>query len=1004
MSDVQQLSAPLRVLDEYPPIFIDRLVSEGVLTVEQKRYGFSHELLFDYCFARTQPNGGREFVRFLENDAQKLFRRAQLRQVLAFLRDEDFAAYIESISSLLNNIRIRPHLKLTAVDLLCSQIEPREEELALLMPWVEDEWPFIRNGSSNPNKLSTRIWERLFSSRSLFPLVDKMGYLETWLNSGEEWLENIAASYLRWQTDQHADRVAQLLEPFVHRNEAWNMRLRAIAEWRDRNRSRRLFDLFLRLLDEGILDDARDRLASNGTFWSMLYGLADERPAWCAEVAAHWLDRRVVLTASEEESKRNAWSYIRDMFGGDEIVKCAEGDPHTFLKHVLPSVLEAAEAFKYSNDGDRYVRDSLWPARHISDHGVTEAFLVGCEKAFSLIAEQRPEALREYIDQLLPVRLYTANHLLLYAYQCAKMYYADEAIRLIAGDSGRLLCGYADSAYWLTRQLIENCSPYASDEAVGALESTLLGYKSLTENSREGFKWRGHAAYIMISAMPEKRLTAKERGQVGEWKVKFGGVGPKPRGIQGYTVVSPIEKESATRMTDEQWLRAIAKYNSEERIHDWNNLAKGGGFQLASLLGEFVKESPLRFAHLCLRFPQGTLGNYYASVMRGLMGADIDDDLKIQVVMRIKGSDHYDVLVSALDLLGSIKSMRLPDTALEFITDMALHDNPEFQSWEEINSDGGLGVYDRGLNSVRGRAAEAMKHLIFEDESYLGVFESSIQKLSTDPSPTVRALAAGAIYAVASVDEDKAILLFGPLIEPDIRILTTGDVVRFMRWALHNHFSFVSGTVLTMLESEYDEVREEAGILAGLSNLYHPEAKSLVDLALSHDAKTRLGVGHVAAANLADRNSSDWCMEVLPQLFNDDSDEVRKAAGDCFRTLWKSPDTPLADYEDLIEAFRTSRSLESDPTTLLYALESTRQRVPRVSLDICEEFVSRCAEQSRDLSSSMASDEHTIGKIVFAAYTQLQEEDLQTRALDIIDRMCLEGLRSVHSGLSEIER
>jgi hypothetical protein len=36
------------------------------------------------------------------------------------------------------------------------------------------------------------------------------------------------------------------------------------------------------------------RFASNGTFWSMLYGLSGKRPEWFAEVAARWLDRQVV--------------------------------------------------------------------------------------------------------------------------------------------------------------------------------------------------------------------------------------------------------------------------------------------------------------------------------------------------------------------------------------------------------------------------------------------------------------------------------------------------------------------------------------------------------------------------------------------------------------------------------------------------------------------------------------------------------------------------------------
>ena len=58
-------------------------------------------------------------------------------------------------------------------------------------------------------------------------------------------------------------------------------------------------------------------------------------------------------------------------------------------------------------------------------------------------------------------------------------------------------------------------------------------------------------------------------------------------------------------MTDEQWLGAIKKYDSEERPN-WENPGKGGAWQLAGMLQEFVKEEPERFARL---EPQISIGH-----------------------------------------------------------------------------------------------------------------------------------------------------------------------------------------------------------------------------------------------------------------------------------------------------------------------------------------------------------------------------------------------------------
>jgi hypothetical protein len=107
MSKREELSVPKARLDEFRPEFLKAMVSEGVLTFEGQRYGFGHESLFDYCFARSVAASGTEFIQLLENDQQQLFRRAQLRQVLVYLRDDDFSRYIRNVVQVLGSRKIR---------------------------------------------------------------------------------------------------------------------------------------------------------------------------------------------------------------------------------------------------------------------------------------------------------------------------------------------------------------------------------------------------------------------------------------------------------------------------------------------------------------------------------------------------------------------------------------------------------------------------------------------------------------------------------------------------------------------------------------------------------------------------------------------------------------------------------------------------------------------------------------------------------------------------------
>ncbi len=1004
MSDRQELSVPVSATDEFSPELLLKMASEGVLTWDGRRYGFCHETFFDYCFARTQPNGGRDFVRYLEGDTQLLFRRAQLRQVLAFQRDDDFTAYLESVGHLLRSDRIRPHLKLLTVELVAAYPEPHDEELQALLPWIESELTCRPTGQLNPDRLATRVFDCFFSSRALFRAADRLGLVQQWLQSSEAWLLDLACRYLHWQTHQHAERVAELLEPFAEKGGDWKPRLRYVMEGRDLGKSHRFFNLFLRLLDDGTLDEAKDRFASNGSFWLMLTGLGEEQPAWCAELAAHWLDRRIAAAKLATGQQESPWSLLNDQFGVEDLVTSARKAPAAFLEHVLPAVIRAAEAFKYG-DEPALPSDQVWSDRFRSENiSMPEAVLGACEAAIELVGQQSPDALRPFICQLRAAKLYTANHLLMHAYLACPTTFADEVIALLAAEPERLLCGYSDNAFWVTCQVLEKCSPHCTDTTFRAVEAAVLSYVSPHERTKEGRHWRGHVAFNLASALADHRRSQRANAQIAGWQAKFGKPDGPPRGIRTYTVISPIPKESAQHMTDEQWLGAISKYNSADRQRDFEHLESGGAHELAAMLQTFVKEQPERFARLALRFPDDVEPSYFMNVLYGLKESPIPAERKIDVVRRVFTRSDKACLCAALDLLGEMADTRLPDDAIQFIRDAAQHSDPESELWDGERPYYGGDILTHGINSVRGHAAGTIRNLIKQDAKYLGDFYGVLDKLVADPSLAVRSVVASTLFAVARHDTPLALRLFSTLLEADEQLLRTAYVRDFIQTGLREHFERLAPTIDRMLHSSLDEVKKQGGILACLARFHHNAADHLAQKALSGDEACRLGACEVAKSNLLHPKCRAWCEPVLLHFFNDTSKSVRTQAAGCFWHLWHSPDTPLTDYEPLIRSFLDSPAFADEPTFLLHALEDTKRRVPEITLNVCEIFTTRCAEGARDIRTSLAADEHTIGKLVFTAYAQLQSKNLQTRALEVIDRMSLEGFRSAASNLSAFER
>ena len=201
-------------------------------------------------------------------------------------------------------------------------------------------------------------------------------------------------------------------------------------EWTEHHTSRRFFDLFLRLVDKGTLDDARDRLATNGTFWLMLCSLGDNRPEWVPEVLAQRLRRRLTLIRAAGRKLQAGAFLDHDQFVSELLVKSAHSASDAFVKHMLPVVLEISDAAATGDTPPK--RDAVWPmffrAEHLNGEDACLSELAG---ALAVLARTGAARLRDVVADLRRRDTYTANHLLLSLYCGGAAHFADEAVALL---------------------------------------------------------------------------------------------------------------------------------------------------------------------------------------------------------------------------------------------------------------------------------------------------------------------------------------------------------------------------------------------------------------------------------------------------------------------------------------------------------------------------------------------------------------------------------------------
>jgi hypothetical protein len=600
---------------------------------------------------------------------------------------------------------------------------------------------------------------------------------------------------------------------------------------------------------------------------------------------------------------------------------------------------------------------------------------------------------------------YIANFLLLSTYKAGAAHFADEAVALLCDQPWRFHCGFSDNSYWVAIQLTRSVVPLCSPENRAKLEAAILGFSPDYERMPEGRTLAGHARFVLLSGIPPEYRSTTAQAHYEELERKFGKPDAPPRGMRVYIVGSPIEKQAAEKMTDEQWLRAIAKYRSEERVHRWDDPEKGGAWELAGMLREFVRSEPERFALLCLQFPPGTNLAYIERTLDGLKGTTAPAELKLAVCRKAYAESRVECGKAIADLLGSIDGP-LPDDAVQMLDWLATeHPDPDKEPWSEQATAGkpyyGGDILTHGMNTTRGRAAEAIRDLLLTDAKYVARFRTTLEHLVNDKSISVRSCVASTLLAVTSHDTPLALDLFNKLDTADDGLLATQYAERFIYHGLRQYFAQLRPYVERMLRSKEPKVIESGARLASLAALYHEDAADLAKEAMSGNPSQRLGVAQVASSNIAYAECRVWCESHLLALFNDGDREVRRESASCFRHLKSEP---LETYEKLILAFCDSAAYQEDSFPILHALEDSLRRLPGITCVVCEKFLARFSDEAKDIRTHRAGHVHTVAKLIFRTYHQHQRDEWAPRCLDLIDRMCLEGIHDAKRELDEYER
>lgn len=897
---------------------------------------------------------------------------------------------------------IRFHIKALVFDWLGGLTEPTREEWRIVEPLLDEL----------ASESAEQAWGLLYRE-PWFAIADNEGAVEARLRSDDDRIVDRMVGVLRSAQRWAPGRVAELTEPFVGHSEQWTRRLVALTQWSDLAGDRRFFDFVLRLIDEGVLDDARGAIASNSDFWDVGYGL-EERAEWAVEYIDHYLLRRLQL--AEDRGIRNPFDLAEGTIPDtahnyDFFTKAAEGAPDDYVRRLLP-IFRRVVALTVTTDDQRLPRDQVWSYRYRDDrHGIDAALLSGMEQALQEVARTDPDGFAAIIADISEDNADTMNFLAIRGFLGAAELLADDAAVYLLGDQRRLRAGYMDEDHWAARELLAATFPHLGDERRKQLEAVLLAYNTPWEQSTHGYQERGRSQFVLLSGLPDEYLSDEARRRLGELQRKFLRDQPSPpRGIIGGFVGSPIPQAAAEKMTDEQWLGAIERYSGHER--DWTrteNGLRGGAEELSSELERQAKSQPRRFAQLAQRFPDSAHISYFDAILRAVATTDelVDEEIVGLICRRCHALPGRPTGRWITDPIAKLATNAdVPDDLIDLVIWYAINDlHPETESWREVpegstNAYYGGDPYTAGINSARGSAAETLAYLVAYDRVDAKTLLPELERLVLDPSVAVRSCVAQLLVALLRDHRNLAVTLMLQLVQCDDALLATPHVERFLPSAARTHLTEITELLERMLESRLPSVQQVGGRQATMAYIFSEDAEELAYHAITHrEPKVRLGAAQVASANIA-HPDAERLKPLLTRLFSDSDQSVREEAADAFRPF---KDLPGDEYDGLLSAFVDSPAFADGSRGLFWMLDEARDPPVEATIAACERFAELLLAAGDPFNARGIEADHA-AQLLLRIYQATRDEALQRRCLDTIDRLSRLQTYGLDKALAAFER
>jgi hypothetical protein len=1009
------LAAPRTIVDHWPDE-VAALISMNVL-VEGfgDRLLFAHQSYLDYLTAvrvlRGVFAGTGRVLDWLSADDQSLFRRGQLRQLLALLRDDDSDRYAESMREILEGDAIRFHLKHLALQLLGHAEPPTSGEVDLVLDLLRrPEWV-------------NHIFLQVVAGRGdWFDALHERGILRGWLDASDQQWVNLAINIIERVVETRGAAVESLL--LDRGQERWPGRLDA-AVWRTP----------LQRLSDNLFDAV---VASVRPMQTTLRGFVDWKalgessPGRCVRFLAVWIERNLdrfdaMLDGGlGEPVDRDDSSLLVGLTG---LAAAASAISVEAWDVLMPCYLRV---LRFSRVLRRRVRDGagnlvLFDLRKRAGQRarVLRAVLTAAGRA---MAECAPDLFWHHIGSDLS-RLKSVERLLARCISHGPDDRADAAIRWLLKDPSRFCCGIGTggAAYGPARRLLRRYAALCSDALFVELQAAILAHRPVAEREtykfhhdrvRRNASWGKHpydilacnelglGQHVLLSGVPWSRLSPDARGWAGVLRRKFGSIKRlserKPRHVGGW-VGSTIPGDRLSKLSDSDWLTIIAG-DWSRRSRRWkqmgpNQVGEVSVEMFARDLEHVTHLQPARFARWALRISVEADSRYPIAILQALAKRDPPRGsaegqsweqatvAEVEAVLRrfagLEGDREFAMAVCQA-LTVRAEADWTDDAMLLLVKLASGHSDPlpgHYSIRRARRRDSNDAGADRpdvemsAINCVRGAAAGAIKSLLFHNPERLRILRPAVDSLLGDPHAAVRVAAVGLAVPLLNVDRKAALDAFlRACAHPDDEVLGGRDLNHFLSYTILDHADRLQPLIDRMVASSIGDVAKAGAIWAAVAWSHRELLQDTALTCVGGSVWQRIGLAEGLAGAVARGRCHEAALGRLQTLFDDPEKAVRDVASRVFREegLFET-----ASAVALAEAFLRTRALDDNVDDLLQGLERQTKSLRPYSAVVCalaDRFAGPLAAEARDHRTRRPLDAGLLAKLLLRLYEQSESD------------------------------